>query len=274
MRRFGLAPATSLLLVALTGAPAEARDIAESFTGNVRELQTPIHIQAKPRWKSSCVLRQSAGTTGESPPQQFVTFETYIEGAPEAAVIVQTVTGHEESVESPALFGYQHRVTLGPSGLPVETEARAIDGFPISKRDLRQAALDGKVDIRDSIFSGRTFGQGDLVNRRAEETFRLLKPVLPRNLSMDTMVDHSDESRLIGLVESEQGRPTLLFRLDIDSTNVRRSSATNTVLRGHLFVDVESGLLAGEDWSAQIDRTSENPFEIVTKVDCSIAPVD
>ena len=274
MDRFGLVSLACLVLIAPAFVSPEATGGADPFFGNVKELKEPIHVQARPRWKSSCLLQQTVETIDDSAVKQFVTFDTVVEGTRDTAVIVQTVKGHEDALESPALFGYQHRMTLDPSGIPVATEARAVEGFPISNRDLRQAALDGKVDIRDSIFSGRTFAPGDLINHRAEETFRFLKPVLPRNLSMDTMVDHSDESRLVGLIESDQGRPMLLFRLDIDTTNVRRSSATNTVLRGHLFLDIESGLLAGENWSARIDRTSEKPFEIMTKVECSVGPVN
>lgn len=274
MDRFGLVTFACLVLVAPAFASSEAPGGVDPFFGNFKELKGPIHVRARPGWKSTCLLEQTVETVEDLAAKQFVTFDTVVEGTPDAAVIIQTVKGHEDTLESPALFGYQHRITLDPSGVPVATEARAIEGFPISNRDLRQAALDGKVDIRDSIFSGRTFVLGDLINHRAEETFRFLKPILPRNLSMDTMVDHSDSSQLVGLIESDQGRPTLLFRLDTDTTNVRRSSATNSVLRGHLLLDIESGLIAGEKWSARIDRTSEKPFEIVTKVECFVGSVN
>ncbi|NQV81560.1 MAG: hypothetical protein HQ495_13470 [Alphaproteobacteria bacterium] len=260
------------VLVLLSAATATAEDSASLFEGAFRDVAEPIHIQAKPAWMSACVLRQTISSQNDEPGQQIVTFDTHVEGDMNAATLVQTVAGHEGSEESPPKFGYQHRVTLDRSGAPVSTEARAVAGFPIPIATLRQAALDGNVDIRDSIFSGRTFRQGDLINRNAEETFRFLKPVLPRNLTMDTLVEHKDDSRLVGLIDSSEGRPSLLFRIDIDSTTIRRSSATNTVLRGHLMLDVESGLIAGEDWSVRINRTSEDPFEIVTKIGCSVGP--
>ncbi|MDA0366957.1 MAG: hypothetical protein O3C65_07845 [Proteobacteria bacterium] len=263
---------SSALPVFFLVASATAEDNPGLFEGAVRELGEPIHIQARPAWMSACVLRQTVRSQDDEPAQQIVTFDTHVEGNADSSILVQTVAGHEGSEDSPATFGYQHRVTMDRSGVPVSTEARAIAGFPIATATLRQAALDGKVDIRDSIFSGRTFRQGDPINRNAEETFRFLKPVLPRDLTMDALVEHKDESRVVGLIDSSGGRPTLLFRVDIDSTTMRRSSATNTVLRGSLLLDVESGLIAGEDWSVRIDRTSEDPFEIVTKVDCSLGP--
>jgi len=248
----------------------EAADVGPLYLGPVAPLQGPIHLQARPNGAAFCTLRQRLVTDDGDPSSQVVTFETRVEGTADAAVLVQTVRGHQDTATSPATFGYQHRMTLAPTGLAVAAEARAIPGFPIDAAELRRSALDGEVDIRDAIFSGRTFTQDETLNRTPQATFRFLKPVIPRDLDLDAQVDRRDQSHVAGLVSSPDGRQSILFEIDAQMTTVRRAGATDTVFKGQLVVDRTTGLVAGEDWIARITKTSTDPFELITSVRCSV----
>ena len=270
---FGLAAAPLLVAALCAASPSEAADVEPLFHGEIAPLTDPVPIQVRLNGAASCVLHQRLiSDEDEEPEAQIVTFETSVAATDAATVVVQTVKGHKESAESPPTFGYQHRMTLDADGRPVATEARAIPGFPIDAETLRQAALDGDVDIRDAIFFGRRFKQGELLNRTPEETFRFLKPVIPQDLDLDALVDRRDKSRVAGIVSDPDGRRGVLFEIDAQMTTVRRSGATYTVFKGQVLIDLETGLLAGEDWTARIDKTSTDPFELVTSVRCTLQP--
>ena len=267
LRRAGLV--LVLMSVGLASVAYGAED-GPLFVGAAAEISEPVEIKIRPNGRATCTLHQHFVSEEEAPSSQVITFETHVEGDDDAVILVQTVKGYEETSNSPAVFGYQHRMTMSADGLPTGTEARAIPGFPISAKALRQAALDGEVDIRDAIFSGRTYAQDEVLNRTPEETFRFLKPVIPRDLDLDALVDRRDQSRAAGLVTTTNGHRALLFEIDAQMTTVRRSGATDTVLQGQVLVDLASGLIAGEDWTAQIDKTSTDPFELITTVRCTL----
>jgi hypothetical protein len=258
-----------LTSVGLTGVAHGAEEAPPLFLGAVEKISEPVQLKIRPNSRAACTLHQRFVSEEEAPSSQVITFETHVQGGDDTALLVQTVKGYEGTSESPAVFGYQHRMTIAADGLPTGTEARAIPEFPISAKALRQAALDGDIDIRDAIFSGRTYVQDEPLNRTPEETFRFLKPVIPRDLDLDTLVDRRDRSRAAGLVTTTGGRRALLFEIDAQMTTVRRSGATDTVLKGQVLVDVATGLVAGEDWTARIDKTSTDPFELITKVRCT-----
>ncbi len=243
---------------------------APLYVGPVETITDPVPLQVRPNSRAGCILRQNLLSAEDTAPSQVVTFDTHVEGTEDAAVLIQTVKGRETTATSPPTFGYQHRMTMNAAGIPVETEARAIPEFPIAASTLREAALDGEVDIRDALFSGRSFRQGDPVNRTPEETFRFLKPVIPRDLGLDALVDQREQSRVAGLVTTPQGRRALLLTIDTQMTTVRRSGATDTVLQGQVVIDLTTGLVAGEDWTARITKTSTDPFELVTTVRCTL----
>lgn len=269
LRRAGLV--LVLMSVGLASVAYGAED-GPLFVGAAAEISEPVEIKIRPNGRSTCTLHQRFVSEEEAPSSQVITFETHVEGDDDAVLLVQTVKGYENTSDSPPVFGYQHRMTMA-DGLPTGTEARAISGFPISAKALRQAALDGEIDIRDAIFSGRSYAQDEVLNRTPEETFRFLKPVIPRDLDLDTLVDRRDQSRAAGLVTTADGRPALLFEIDTQMTTVRRSGATDTVLQGQVLVDVATGLIAGEDWTARIDKTSTEPFELITTVRCTLESV-
>ena len=242
------------------------------FLGSVGKISEPVQLRIRPNSRAVCILHQRFVSEEEAAPPQVITFKTHVRGSEDAALLVQTVKGYEGTSELPAKFGYQHRMTFTADGVPTGTEARAIPGFPITAKALRQAALDGHIDIRDAIFSGRTYIQDEVLNRTPEETFRFLKPVIPRDLDLNPLVDRRDKSRAAGLVTTTGGRRALLFEIDAQMTMVRRSGATDTVVQGQVLVDMDTGLVAGEDWTARVDKTSTNPFVLITKVRCAIEP--
>lgn len=269
----GLTAAPIFAVVLFSATPSQAADVTPLFQGEVAPITDPAPIRVRPNGGAFCVLHQRLiSDEDDAPDAQIVTFDTGVEGTDAAAVVVQTVKGHRESAESPPIFGYQHRMTLDANGRPVATEARAIPGFPIDAETLRKAVLDGDVDIRDAIFFGRVFKQDDLLNRTPEETFRFLKPVIPQDLDLDALVDRRDQSRVAGIVSDPEGRRSLLFQIDAQMTTVRRSGATDTVFKGQVLVDLATGLMAGENWTARIDKTSTAPFELVTHVRCTLQP--
>jgi hypothetical protein len=250
--------------------PARSAEDRPLFVGAVQEISEPAQLKIRPNARSSCTLHQRFISEEEAPSSQVITFETHVEGDDKAVLVVQIVKGFDGSADAPAIFGYQHRMTMAADGSPTGTEARAIPEFPISASALRQSALDGNVDIRDAIFSGRTYGQNEVLNRTPEETFRFLKPVIPRDIDLDALVDRRDQSRAAGLVTTAKGRRALLFEIDTQMTTVRRSGATDTVFQGQVVVDIATGLIAGEDWTARIDKTSTDPFELITTVRCAL----
>ncbi len=236
-------------------------------------LTSAITTRASPGWSSACVLRQAVVEQGEEAQVEFVTFDTIVEGKEESATLVQVVRGRDGGPEGSPLFGYEHRLTLNETGRPTDAKARAIEGFPIAPRVLQKAAADGRVDIRDAIFSGRRFSQDQALNSSAAETFRLLAPVMPRDTKLREIVEHTDESHIAGGVPLDDGSTGIAVRLDASATAVRRAGATQVSMAGWLLLHRESGLIAGENWTARVVRTSNEPFELVTKITCDVAPV-
>lgn len=233
-------------------------------------LEQPLSVSATPGWQSACILRQDLRESGRDAATSFVTFDTRIEDTDHGPLLVQVVKGRGAVADSAPTFGYEHRLLMGDDGTPVAVEARAIDGFPIAPEVLRDAAERGRVDVRDAIFSGRTFVQNGPINESVEATFRFLKPVLPADTRLREIVDHEDRSHVMGVVRDANGRTSIAIAVAAGLTAVRRSGVHQVSVSGWLTVDTESGLISGEEWSARVVKTQTEPFELETKITCKL----
>lgn len=258
-----LAMAVALVL------PAHARSGSPDFPAT-SPLDQPLSIRATPGWQSACILRQDVHEPGRETLVSYVSFDTRIESSEHGPLLIQVVRGRGETPNSKPTFGYEHRLLMGADGKPIAVEARAIEGFPIDPDTLREAAVRGRVDIRDAVFSGRTFAQDDKINDTIEATFRFLKPVLPADTRIREIVDHEDRSRVLGIATDAKGRAILVVEIAAGLTAVRRSGVHQVYVSGWLTVDAESGLISGEDWSARVVKTQTEPFELETKITCRL----
>lgn len=233
-------------------------------------LSAPVEIRVTPGWQATCTLRQELRSDDDSDAQQIVTFDTHVEGEETAPILVQVVRGFGDSTDGPPEFGYEHRMTMNRDARPVAAEARAIRGFPISARALRDAAENGRVDIRDAIFTGRIFRQDAPINLAPEETFRFLRPVIPRGTRVAELIDQQDQTRVIGEVTINDRR-TLVTTIDVTATTARRAGVTDIAMSGWLLLDQESGLISGERWTARILKTATEAFELDTEITCAVS---
>lgn len=255
----------------LAAQPAQAApDLA--MLGELTPLSAPVELRVVPGWQSACTLRQQLESEQDERAQQVVTFDTHVEGDDQGPILVQIVKGYGESDPGGTpLYGYEHRMTMNARARPISAEAKAIDGFPIPNAALREAAQAGRVDIRDAIFSGRLFHQNDVINPIAEETFRFLKPVIQRGTRVGDLVHREDRSRVVGSV-FRQGRLTLVVAIDVTATTARRAGVTDITVAGWLLIDRESGLIAGERWTAKVLKTGTEPFDLQTEISCVVRP--
>jgi len=260
-----------LLALLVFGLPLSATAETPDLPGPVTPLQETVSLGATFGWQSACVLRQDVTSEGREHPAQFVTFDTWVEGAPGTPILVQVVRGRDGKPDGPVTFGYEHRLTLSASGVPVAAEARAIDGFPIAADVLHDAAASGRVDIRDAIFSGRSFGQDTELNASAEATFRFLAPVMPQGTRLRELVDHKDRTKVAGLITLGDGSQGLALAIDATATTVRRSGVTEVTMDGWLVLHRESGLIAGEAWTASVLKSTSEPFDLTTKITCDVS---